>query len=233
MGKTKEEKLGCLWEFVGYLILLVSLAWVIGNKDKMGTFGFVAYIVAAIIAVSVLKVKGRGGRGQAATNTPQKVKGRGAPRPKSKFAGVSQPPKLPDYAEKTSEAGKLIISRLPAYDPKRDRSTFFNEAREMNEKGWQLIVDTETISLLDAESNQLYQAKYTDIHSLDGHRFRVAGGYLPIPTWATTIEKTLKDTIIERADLVKIKTTKIVGERTPGGMVDREIETYYYGRKEE
>ena len=217
MGKTKEEKLGCFWEIVGYLILLVSLAWVIGNKEKMGTLGFVAYVVAAIIAISVLRVKSRGSRGGA--------------RPKSKFAGVSQPPPLPDYAEKKIEGEKIIFTRLPAYNPKNDYYKFSGAAREINENGWQLIANVETISLLDTDDNQLYQVKYADITSLRDDYIWVNQQKFPVPRWAQMLDKTLHATIIERANLVKIKTTTIVGERTSGGIVDREIEVSYYGRE--
>ena len=363
--KTKQEKLGGLWEAVGYLILFGSLIWVIGNKEKIGALGTIAYIFAALIAISALKVKSRGSKqpakttqkiaeiskkheGDKITTAKKSVSGEkivisrlpkydpekdvfakkhfppqfieiikkgwqlildkesismldkngeevyalrydqiiqitttcGAISPWGKSAkgmlpfpswahefkdesiamiveraglkmakGVlnrkvkpgmiatkyySLPPKpVPPKAEKIIEGEKIIIKRLPAYDPEQDRREFSGIAREMNENGWQLIIDVDTISLLNAEGNQLYQEKYTDITSLRDYFIWIDKVKLPLPTWATHINKTLEKTIIERAKLEKIKTTKTIPERTPAGMIDREVEIFYYGRKKE
>ena len=235
--KTKEEKLGCLWEVVGYLILFGSLVWVISNKEKIGTFGILAFIVVAMIAISALKVKGRGSRGSAETKEQPKT----PPQAKSKFSGVSQPPKLPDYAEKTSEGEELIVSCLPAYDPAKDhrltKSTgrYFSDAEKELLKGViKIIVAKDAFFMANEEGKRVYEIRYEAIDKIM-HRERAKPVFIyalnkesysdriPFPTWSSKFDRDILEAIAERANLEE----KITKQEFRGTT----IESSYYGRK--
>lgn len=207
--KTKEEKLGCLWEVLGYLLLFISLIWVIGNKEKIGTFGTIAYIIVAIVVISALKVKSGGGR---------------------QPAKIQSAKKIGEFAEVT-EGEKTTISRLPKYNPEKDlfaKKHFPPQFIEIIKKGWTLILDKESISMLDKNGEEVYTLRYDQIVQITATcgaispRGKSAKDMLPFPSWAYEFKDESITMIAERAGLEMAKG-KIYRKVKP-----RQIETKYY-----
>jgi len=161
-----------------------------------------------------------------------------APKPATKSAGVSQPPALPEQAEKSVENGQLVIARLPAYDPARDSAYMYShltaQEKEILKQVTKVVVGKNEFFMLTQDGERAYAVPYTEIGSLyhqqraaPVHIFGLKGGTLrdriPFPSWTRKFNPEIIAAIASHAGLEEKKYSQSFRDET--------VETSYYGRK--
>ena len=142
------------------------------------------------------------------------------------------------YAKKTKDSVKLIVSRLPAYNPKNDDhltnrtdSYFYESEKELLKEVTRMIVAEDEFYMEDKKGKRIYEIRYDKIDKIM-HKQRGKPVYIyaidkkgfsdriPFPTWSSTFEQDILETIAERAHLEEqIELQEFRGA------------TIYYGRK--